>query len=98
MSEVLAFLADRKEFEYELCEVASMVDLDGESEDKNEQWGTVLGLTAPQMLLDAEVLASDSGALISLMLNSPSPAKRDGLNTGARPRLEFIRGDVHHKQ
>ena len=32
-----------------------------------------------QVLVDAEVLAPDSGALISLALSSPSPVERDSM-------------------
>ena len=82
-SEVLAFLEDQEEFEAELGE---LVDLDGESEDEDEPEADGSRPDGSQVLLDTEVLTTDaelltpdSGALIVLTLNSPSPAERDSI-------------------
>ena len=75
-SEVLTLLEDQEEFEAELGE---LVDLDGESEDEDEPEVDGSRPDGSQVLLDAEVLASDSEALIALTLNSPLPAKRDSI-------------------
>ena len=56
-----------------------MVDLDGESMDEDEPMGDGVRSDGSQILFDAEVLAPDSGALISLTLNSPLPAERDSI-------------------
>ena len=78
-SEVLAILDDQEDFEEELGELVSAVDLDGESDDGEEVQGDGTLADGSQLLLDAEVLAPDSAALISLALNSPSPAERDSM-------------------
>ena len=75
--EILTFLDDQEDFEAELGELASTVDLYGESNDSDEVQGDGAFEDGSQCLLDAEVLAPDSGALIALALNSPSPAERD---------------------
>ena len=78
-SEVLAFLDNQEDFEAELGDLASTVDLDGESEDDDEPQGDGTQSDGSQMLLDAQVLGPDSGALIALTLNTPSPAERDSM-------------------
>ena len=55
------------------------MDLDGKSEDEDEPEVNGSWPDGSQVLLDAEVLTPDSGALIALMLNSPSPAERDSI-------------------
>ena len=75
-SEVLAFLEDQEEFEVELGE---LVEPDGESEDKDQPEADDSRPDGSQVLLDAKVLTPDSGALIPLTLNSPSPAERDSI-------------------
>ena len=57
----------------------SAVDLDGESADNDEPQGDGTEPDGSQLLLDAEVIRPDSGALISLPLNTPSPAERDSM-------------------
>lgn len=78
-SEVLAFLDDQEDFEAEFSELASTVDLDGESEDDDEPQGDGTQPDGSQVLLDTEALGPDSGALIALVLNTPSPAERDSM-------------------
>ena len=76
VSEMLALLDDQEQFEAELGE---FMDLDGESEheDKPEADGT--RPDGSPVLLEAEVVTPDSGTLIALMLDSPSPAERDSM-------------------
>jgi len=78
-SEVLAILDDQEDFEAELGELVSAVDLDGESDDGDEAQGDGSQEDGSQILLDTEVLAPDSASLIALTLNSPSPAERDSM-------------------
>ena len=73
-SEVLTFLEDQEEFEVELGE---LVEPDGKSEDKDQPEADGSRLDGSQVLLDAKVLTPDSGAFITLTLNSPSPAERE---------------------
>lgn len=75
----MALLQHQDDFEAELSELASKMDLDGESEDDDECQGDGTQPNGSQVLLDAHVLGPDSRTLISLALNVPSPAERDSV-------------------
>ena len=78
-SEVLAFLEGEEDFEDELSERSFLVDLDGESDDDDKAEGDGNWSDSSQVLVDTEIVTPDSGALISLVLNSPAPAERDSM-------------------
>ena len=74
----MASFSASEDFETELGEEMSMLNLDGESEDNDEPLGDGTQLDGCQLLLKSEVLALNSGAL-SLSLFTPSPAERDSI-------------------
>lgn len=74
--DVLALLDQQEAFEDEL---ASTVDLDGESDGEDCPEGDFLDLDGNQLLLQPEVLASQSSLLISQALSCPQPAERDSI-------------------
>ena len=78
-TEVLALLEAQEDFEAELGELASAIDLEGESNYGDEVQGDGMESDGTHLLLDSEVLAPENSIFIALALNSPSPAERDSM-------------------
>ena len=79
LSRYLPYSTTDEDFEAELGELVSAVDLDGESDDGDEAQGESSQEDDSQVLLDAEILVPNCASLIALTLNSASPAERDSM-------------------
>ena len=78
-SEVLSLLEGQEDLEEELGAQVCTVDLFAKSDDDDQAEGDGTQSDGCQVLVDAQVLGPESGPVMSLVLNSTSPAARDSM-------------------